>query len=75
VWAHDVFADGDLDDGDIREGLDAAAAVGDDRINPGSSPESWTHGSAEQRVRWFRAGYDGGDPADCDTFNLSDRDL
>ena len=69
VWAHDVFEEGDLEDGDIEEGIGAASAVGDDRLNPGSSPETWTHGSAEQRVRWFRVGFDGGDPDDCDTFN------
>ncbi len=67
VWAHDVFAEGDLEAGDIEEALDAAAAVGDDRIQPGSSPESWTHGSAADRARWFRTGFDSGDPASCDT--------
>jgi hypothetical protein len=61
-----------LDDADIREGLSAASAVGDDRIQEKSSgrvdPESWTHGSAEQRQKWFRTGLQRGDPADCDTF-------
>src|SRR4051812_8122174 len=46
---------------DVSDALDAAAAVGDDRINPGSSPESWTHGSSAQRDHWFTVGYAGGD--------------
>jgi len=61
-----------LEPGDVEEGLGAAAAVGDDRIQMASrgyvSPESFTHGSAQQRVRWFRRGLDGGDLKACDTF-------
>jgi uncharacterized protein len=68
TWAHFVFEQGDLEEGDIEEGLAAAAAVGDDRIQPGSSPESWTHGSSDQRVQWFRVGFDSGEPDRCDTF-------
>jgi len=75
LWANGVFEAGDLEDGDVQEALDAAAAVGDDRIQPGSSPESWTHGSSEQRMRWFQAGSRGGDVDDCDTFSAREQDL
>jgi uncharacterized protein len=72
VWAHSIDQRGDLEAGDIEEGLNAAASVGDDRIQEATTgridPESWTHGSAEQRSRWFRAGFDGGDISACDTF-------
>jgi predicted metalloprotease len=73
VWGHSAFTRGDLlEQGDMEEGLNAAAAVGDDRIQQQSGgrvdPDSFTHGTSEQRVKWFRAGFDGGDPTACDTF-------
>jgi uncharacterized protein len=61
-----------LDRGDLEEGLGAASAVGDDRIQIATQgrtdPETWNHGTSEDRVRWFRAGFDSGDPRSCDTF-------
>jgi predicted metalloprotease len=73
VWAQSVYRQGDLERGDLEEGLRAASAVGDDRIQAGAgaavNPETWTHGSAEQRSTWFNTGFDTGDPAACDTFS------
>ena len=73
IWAHSAYARGDLlESGDLEEGLNAAAAVGDDRIQQqsgrGVHPEAFTHGTSAQRVKWFRAGFDSGDPTACDTF-------
>jgi predicted metalloprotease len=71
VWANSVFEEGDLEEGDLEEGLAAASAVGDDRIQEQAgvdvNPETWTHGSSEQRVEWFRTGFESGDPDSCDT--------
>ena len=75
VWAFTTYERRLLESGDLEEGLNAAAAVGDDRIQQqttgGIDPESWTHGSSEQRVNWFMTGYEQGDPNACDTFSAS----
>lgn len=63
----------ELDPGELSEALEAAAAVGDDRIQAQSTgqvnPDTWTHGSAEQRMEWLQRGVDSGDPGQCDTFS------
>ena len=73
VWAHSVYARGDLEPGDVEEGLAAAQAVGDDRIQEQAGmtvdPETWTHGSAEQRQRWFERGFESGESSQCNTFS------
>jgi predicted metalloprotease len=62
-----------LESGDVDEGLRAAAAIGDDRLQRESqgyvAPESFTHGTSEQRAAWLRRGLQTGDPNACDTFN------
>ncbi|HRA22390.1 MAG TPA: neutral zinc metallopeptidase [Usitatibacteraceae bacterium] len=73
VWAHRAQRErGLLEPGDLEEGLGAAAAIGDDRLQRQSGgsvvPDSFTHGSSAQRVRWFRTGFDGGSLKACDTF-------
>ncbi|MBX9698787.1 MAG: neutral zinc metallopeptidase [Acetobacteraceae bacterium] len=78
VWAHRAQAARNiLERGDIEEGLAAAAAVGDDRLQRRTQghvvPESFTHGSSAQRVRWFRRGLESGDPRQCDTFAAAGR--
>jgi predicted metalloprotease len=73
VWAHSVYTAGDLEEGDVEEATTAAAAVGDDRLQSRGGgrvdPDSFTHGSAEQRTRWFEQGRAAGEPGDCDTFS------
>jgi predicted metalloprotease len=72
VWGHSAAARGALDASDIDAGIAAASAVGDDRIQQRSRgyvvPESFTHGSSAQRVRWFKIGLQSGDIRQCNTF-------
>jgi predicted metalloprotease len=73
IWAHSMAQkQGVLEDGDIEEALNAASAVGDDRLQKQATgrvtPDSFTHGSSAQRVQWFRRGLDSGSPNSCDTF-------
>jgi predicted metalloprotease len=73
VWGRHVAEEGMLEEGDIEEGLAAAAAVGDDNIQRRTTgwvvPESFTHGTSKQRQEWFYRGLESGDPDSCETFN------
>jgi len=75
VWAHHAHkARQILEPGDIEEALAAAAGVGDDRLQKKARgyvvPDSFTHGSSQQRMRWFNRGLQSGDPGECDTFKV-----
>lgn len=73
VWAHNTYENVVLERGDFEDGLAAAAAVGDDRLQAQAgvqiTPDTWTHGSSEQRMSWLTTGYETGDPGKCDTFS------
>jgi len=75
VWGHHAGNMNQLDAGDIAEALNAASAIGDDRLQKQTqgrvAPDSFTHGTSEQRVRWFKRGMDSGRPADCDALSAS----
>lgn len=72
IWASSIAELGVFQPGEINEAIDAAAAVGDDRIQKSTTgrtnPETWTHGSSQQRVQWFTTGLETGNPQACDTF-------
>lgn len=73
VWGHSTQQRNILEAGDVDEALNAASAVGDDRIQKQATgrvnPETWTHGSAQQRSHWFKTGFDSGSIQSCDTFS------
>lgn len=76
VWAYHAQQRHDwLEEGDLEDALNAANAIGDDRLQQQSQgrvvPDAFTHGTSAQRMRWFRTGFDNGDPARCDTFKAS----
>ena len=68
-----MFAEGDLEEGDLEEAITATEAVGDDRLQEKAgqrvNPDTFTHGTSEQRRTWFEKGYSSADPASCDTFS------
>ncbi|HVT08698.1 MAG TPA: neutral zinc metallopeptidase [Polyangia bacterium] len=78
VWGHAAYAAGKVSHDEIAEALDAAAAIGDDRIQKQAlgrvNPETFTHGSSADRQKWFTTGLQTGDPAACDTFKASSAD-
>ena len=74
LWGHYAGTMNQLSPGDIEEALNAAQAIGDDRLQKQSQgrvvPDSFTHGTSEQRMRWFKRGMDSGNPKSCDTFSV-----
>lgn len=72
VWGHYMEQQHILEAGDLQEALNAAQAIGDDKLQQQSQgrvvPDSFTHGTSQQRYSWFKRGYDGGDPGQCNTF-------
>ena len=77
LWGHAANVDRQLlDPGDLEEALAAASAIGDDRLQREAGqrvvPDSFTHGTSAQRVRWFRVGFETGNFAACDTFSARD---
>jgi predicted metalloprotease len=76
VWAHHTAQQGLLEEGDIDEALNAATQIGDDTLQKRTQghvvPESFNHGTSEQRARWFRRGFETGQMDACDTFNASE---
>ena len=79
VWAHYAENMDLLDEGDIQEAMNAASAVGDDRIQKQTQgyvvPDRFTHGTSEQRMRWFMKGFEEGDLDQWDTFSLREKEL
>ena len=75
VWGFHAGTMKQLSPGDLEEALAAATAIGDDRLQQQTQgrvvPESFTHGTSEQRVRWFKRGIESGRPQDCDTFSAA----
>jgi len=73
VWGHYMQQENVLEPGDLQEALNAAEAIGDDRLQQKSQgrvvPDSFTHGTSEQRYSWFKKGFDSGNPGQCDTFS------
>ncbi|EKY3222763.1 KPN_02809 family neutral zinc metallopeptidase [Cronobacter dublinensis] len=72
VWGNAMQKEGVLETGDLQEALNAAQAIGDDRLQQQGQgrvvPDSFTHGTSDQRYSWFKRGFDSGDPAQCNTF-------
>jgi len=72
VWGHTAQASLAIDDADLREALTAAHQIGDDTLSRGGDPREYTHGTSDQRMRWFRRGFDSGDARQCDTWSVQD---